>query len=383
MRQFFQDVGNRYNNLDCSPGIGELSAAYTNSSFTHGSSIDNIPNLYAKYCYDNGMSNSPILVVMHGYDQEAADFTEGTMERFASYGFFVLAVGMRSKDGASGTKDSSGRELHDIKEAIDYLRENFPSQAHPQKCAIVGYSGGGGNVLAMCVKFPDLFTCRIVHFGMSDYGYDATNGWYYTNTSFQANISASIGGVPGSFPNEYKSRSTLINNAIAVNAISKIYLFHDSGDASVSVIHSRLVEDAFELEDKENLVKYNESNSGSATRWLHALPNGAAAVVNSEAIWKVPALNSCPVRIPNIGRFIVQGYLITKQFELWLGNNTDSTKDGQNRTGILDYDLRNENWSFVFTPTNDGTVTTKILLKRGNQFIKKVVTDNSQVRFAI
>jgi predicted acyl esterase len=93
------------------------------------------------------------------------------MQRIAGEGYFVVAAGMRGRKGASGSEDASGKEIHDIYDAIQYVQTNFPALVS-DKVTISGYSGGGGNALAAASKFPDTFNVVVDHLGMSDYGYD-------------------------------------------------------------------------------------------------------------------------------------------------------------------------------------------------------------------
>jgi len=119
---------------------------------------------------------------MHGWSDDALVFGDDMLSRFADYGLFVAAIGLRGRNSADGARDASGREIYDIIDAITYIRTNYASIVDSEKVCIVGYSGGGGNALAAACKFPDMFNVVVDFFGMSDYGRDGTNGWYYNNS---------------------------------------------------------------------------------------------------------------------------------------------------------------------------------------------------------
>lgn len=126
---------------------GTRSFSVTTGSRTYASSIDaGIANLASQYSYDPGFTKGlPILVLMHGYAETISALAKGTRERFAGRGFFVVVPGMRGRDGASGSRDASGREVQDIIDAVEDIRTGFASIVDPERVVIAGYSGGGGN----------------------------------------------------------------------------------------------------------------------------------------------------------------------------------------------------------------------------------------------
>jgi dienelactone hydrolase len=136
-----------------------------------------ITNLYAQWQYPDVGTDFPICVLMHGFGGSANDFDAATMKQIAQYGLFALTVGMRGRNGASGSQDASGLEIYDIYDALVYVRANFASKVSSSHAGIVGYSGGGGNALAAACKFPDTWTMVVSHFGMSDYGRANPDGW--------------------------------------------------------------------------------------------------------------------------------------------------------------------------------------------------------------
>ena len=69
-----------------------------------------IPNLYAMAYYptDNG-ADLPVVALMHGWSDAANSMSVVDLRRIANLGFVVLDIGMRGRNGASGSKDGCGR----------------------------------------------------------------------------------------------------------------------------------------------------------------------------------------------------------------------------------------------------------------------------------
>lgn len=312
-----------------------------------------ITNLYCQYAYPDVGSSFPICILMHGFGDSATNFTAATMKRIAQYGLFVAAVGMRGRNGASGAQDASGREIYDIYDVIGYIRTNYASKIDPDHVGIVGYSGGGGNVLAALCKFPDTFTLGVTHFGMSDYGRNNPDGWYY-NGGNPTTLDTWIGGSPIVAPNNYFSRDATY--AIGKNfSGGKLLIYHDVDDASVPVIHSERIEDTMVADNRTNYeISFTDSNDNP--RWLHGYPNvgdTGEPCIQTELTWAVElatkqnALWSVPVA----GTMFVIGYINTKRFEIRLGTLVDEV-------AIVDYDTTLDTYTVTpQTGTMDVTIT--------------------------
>lgn len=281
-----------------------------------------ITNLYAKYHYTG--TSLPIVIVMHGWSQGAVDFADATLERMADYGAFVAAVGMRGRDGADGLADASAREIYDIYDAIAYIKTNYSDIVDPAHVCVCGYSGGGGNALAFACKFPDAAQYIVSHFGISDYGYDAVDGWYNTtgNATYQAQMETRIGGDPAAVPNAYRARNAV--EAIANYTGGHLWLFHDQDDSVVPIVNSQNIATAM---DAASLTNYtaNYTSSADATRWLHNLPNAGQPIIQTEPIWlqAVADKTHAAWTVPTSGTVTVLGYIVTKRFTIWLGTGTD------------------------------------------------------------
>jgi len=281
-----------------------------------------ITNLYSKYVYKTGATDLPILALVHGWGETATIFSAGTLRRMALYGFFVVSVGMRGRNSADGARDASGREVYDIYDAIVDVRAKFPAIVSATKAAVVGYSGGGGNALACACKFPDFFNVVVSHFGISDYGRDATNSWYINNGGgYTAQIATAVGGTPAVVPDNYYARDTTV--AIHNYTSGYLYLYHDDQDAVVPSIHSDRISTAMDAAGLTNYAKSITTTTDNP-RWLHGVPSIAPGIISAEATWAAKILSEDAWTVPTTGTLTVIGYVKTKRFTIWLNTGLDA-----------------------------------------------------------
>lgn len=302
--------------------VGSASSSYVDGSITYPSSIDDISNLYAVTSYDSGFTdNLPIACFGHGFSGDANTITLSQMHEYAAVGFFVLNIGMRGRNSASGSKDCSGREIHDIYDAIEYIRANYPIVS-PTKVIWVGFSGGGGNGMNLGSKFPDLCTLLVSHWGMSDYGEDETTGWYaQAASSYKTAMEAQIGGNPSIYPWRYASRNA--RRALWKNFIGGIaYLYHGSSDTVVPSSQSQLMYNEFVDNGKTNCImdinSYSHVNYDGST-----LSNFSASALSNRG-WIAPI----------VGEMVIIGYLKTKTFFVMLGNGADHVAEIKYNTNL-------------------------------------------------
>lgn len=296
-------------------------------SFRYPSTIDKIDNLYAHYAYDASKKNLPIVVLMHGYTQDSTSMTDWIMKDMANYGFFAVAVGMRGRDQAEGTMDVNGRELYDIIDAVEYVKKNFSSYVDPANINVSGYSGGGGNAFGLAAKFPDTFNVLVSHFGLADYGYDKNNSWWATSKTRQASIKQYLGDTPQSNKAKYYSRAH--QYGIGQNLQGGfLYMFHDAEDNNVQPVQSKMVKEQMDLHKHSN-YSFNLSKKGDAIRWLHASPDQDQQVRLSRDIWGQAVLTKKYPQwtIAEKGKVLVQGYIKTKRFSIWLDDGTEEVAD--------------------------------------------------------
>jgi pimeloyl-ACP methyl ester carboxylesterase len=322
--------------------------------------------LRASAAFQADAVNQPILVLMHTLDTSASSFTRPIRERFAGYGVFAVFVEMRGRGGSGGTPDASGHEIQDIIEAVEHVKRSYPNRVDPLQLHMAGYSGGGGNALAAAAKFPDYFNSATSFFGISDYGHDPITGWYQASADDvqRGFLEAWIGGSPDDVPDSYHARFTL---GAITNYGGKLWLFHDHHDTNVPVSQSLLVAEAM---DDAGLSHYtlNVTSAGDRVRWLHEYPHDGSPVVDSEALFLPPILaREYPaLTIPARGVFKIAGYLVTKHFEIWLG-------DGTNEFGEITYDLAARTFRITAETAPSSYV---LVLKDGTPDVPMTVTIN-------
>lgn len=316
--------------------LAGATGTYTESVFTYDSSIDAISAISCRYCYDTGLGaggDLPVLLVMHGYVGDSSETTDATLRRYASYGFVAVAVGKR------GARDASGREAHDILDCLARVRALLPAVAHADKASMVGYSGGGGNTEALACKAPDTFTVFASYFGISDYGYDSIDGWWFTRPNIQAALTTDIGDRT-LVVDPYRARDSVAAIARTLGYGGYLYMFHDDADTDVTVANSRRVAAALDAAELTNYA-YDESSAADAVRWLHQLPDANPGAIEGEWRFVRRARGADPWTMPTRGSVRVNGFIKTKLFEMWLGPTTaprTTATGGKDHAADVEYD---------------------------------------------
>ncbi|TWT66934.1 X-Pro dipeptidyl-peptidase (S15 family) [Posidoniimonas polymericola] len=347
-------------------GVDQIVSYQSSVSSDGGGPLD----LVAEVNYDDTFVNAPIAVVMHTYSQ-ADDATQQNIgrvranaQRLRDKGFFTINVAMRGRDGSDGSRDSGGVEIYDIYDAVEWVKATYPDRVNAENVHITGYSGGGGNVLSALTKFPDYFNLGSSFFGISDYGYSATNGWYNKGASgsHQAQMNADMGGPPyvlGSptaFLDAYQARAS--NLASKNNPYSETHLFVNNDEVQTPPIQDTSYRDFAIAEaaspgefdnitvhiGNQNLyVDFNNNNMNEPNErqyWPHAVPS--ENVQDSGEAWYLSRLlnNEIPAPVLNSqDDFFVAGFVKTRAFEAWVG-------DGQNGAAALSYSLADLEKSF-------------------------------------
>lgn len=218
-----------------------LRAASVVAPYSYPSTVTTDANgpldLVAELNYDDSRSHAPIAVVMHGYSGTTGKLGEvrGNAQYLRDKGFFAVSVALRERDGSDGVRDSGGLEIYDICDAVEAVKRDYSAFVNPEVVYLTGYSGGGGNTMAAVCKFPNAFNAAAAFFGMSDYGYDLTNGWYFSgaSSSHQAQMRTDIGNPTGgvdSVRDRYHARAS--NLASANNPYTEIHLFVNANETT-------------------------------------------------------------------------------------------------------------------------------------------------------
>ncbi len=333
-------------------------------------------DLFARIDYDTARAHAPIAVVMHGYNHGFNNVTDNAL-RLRDSGFFVIAVGMRDRNDSDGTFDSGGVEIYDIYDVVEHVKVNYSEFVDPCNVHITGYSGGGGNVMSALTKFPDYFRVGAAFFGMSDYGYDPVNGWYFNgaNPGHQGTMRTYVGDPTLGDPNitaRYAARAS--NLASHNDPYSEIHLFVNYNEQVCPVINDTSYRDnaiahasfpgefgnitvhiggRYDGEDHYEDFNGNDINEPNELQsWPHGYPSSDQQ--HAAEAWYLGRLldGSIPQPVLNSSdELYVAGYVKTQPFSLWLG-------DGQNAAGELYYNLSAASKTFELDIlTSDQTVT--------------------------
>jgi hypothetical protein len=375
------------------------------TTFSYKSTVSTDANglldLVAELNYDDARTNAPIAVVMHGYSFVTVISTvRANAQRLRDKGFFAISVALRERDGADGRRDSGGVEIHDIYDAVEAIKQNFAARVNPRIVYMTGYSGGGGNTLSALTKFPDYFNAGAAFFGMSDYGYDHTNGWYFNGAGshHQSQLRTDIGDPTLGNPvvtDRYHGRAS--NLASANNPYSEIHLFVNNDEVTCPAINmityrSNAVARAAFPNEFTNItvhvgrvglyVDFDRDGTNDANElqyWPHGNPS--ASQQDAAESWFMGRLLAGQIPAPTLNpsdTLFVAGFVKTSKFECWVG-------DGQAGAMQLDYRLTASNLTFQTTGISLSTSLTARLTANtavfSNQVVHALVNSNHVASF--
>lgn len=339
------------------------------NDFTYASSIDPINNLHGQVFYDSSSASMPLVVYAHPYSDNGAGLEDPCWDQnstnmvtaWASNGWIVAQFSLRGRHGSGGTNDDSARELYDIWDGIHYVQTNSTyASKWNHYTTLVGFSGGGGNALGFACKFPDTIGMYVDYFGMSDYGYDSTFGWYQESGPHPS-LQANIGGTPVAVPNAYWSRDAL--NAIATNLLGGfLYIYQNDSDSTVFPDQSSRVNTAFSSAGN-NRILYTHS----ATLYQHQIPSSPPWLPDSFSQWSALVSSSADWSMPLTGTVRVLGYMKTKSWEIWLGGGTNSVAD-------LTYDTTAQ--TFTVNPL---TGSTQVRIYEGSCAVTNTISSQTTI----
>ena len=238
--------------------------------------------------------------------------------------YLWVEVDMRGRAYSTGSPDCNGLELYDVYDAIQFaLKEYSEYIIDPSLIYFEGGSGGGGNALALAVKFPDLFSAVNAMCPISDY-YE----WYKTDSElgeFRDEMDVWICPNPEANREAYNSRSGL---ALLSNLLTSVQICHGTTDIRVPFSLTKLYQKRAE-ELKKPVRVYAMEGVGTREHFGNITPEQHKEMerVCRENI----SLHRQPIDIPKKGSFIVGGYLVTKAFTIFLPS--------LDKVATIDYDL--------------------------------------------
>ncbi|HUS99934.1 MAG TPA: DNRLRE domain-containing protein [Candidatus Thermoplasmatota archaeon] len=327
-------------------------------SVNYNSTIDVLAPLLYDFSYDNTLTSKPLYVIMHGWSLDKSTIVAEIKERVINnYSCAVLVPDMRGRPGGGGNPDANGREIYDIYDAVQDVLSVYSARIDSTNINIVGYSGGYHNALMACEKFPDFFGVVGMFAGMSDYGYNDPDGWWYTNTGNRALLTNWIEGIvpyppgdPITYPNRFYCRGGVF--FLRNTKYSRCRMYHDTADILTPIINTTKVQAQISSLSYTNW-DIDISEPADAQRWPHGLPiigDPGEPTIQAEPIIfaDINSGNYKNPSIDNAGTLSIPVFLKTKNFEIWLssGDDPDVSRDAGEVTYNLNkktYTIRNNN----------------------------------------
>jgi len=283
-------------------------------TFSYSSSIDGLAPLHADAVFHDDGRLKPLVAVMHGFHctrgHVAADCAA-----LAERGLFCVAPDMRGHADSAGCHDCGGLQICDIVDALSEAARLWPGEIDLRNINAVGYSGGGGNVMSLFTKFPDLLNTGAAFFGISDYAL-----WHRTKGRADCNLTMekALGGTPDEVPHRYAARGSLA--AVGNNPHTRLHVFWDAEEKDCPpVLNERFVNRSREL-GFSNVIPH-VSKPGDAARWRHGYRTEIPELYAGDDVFS-PDMQTARPRPPwpERGDLTVCGYVVTKRFAIWLGN---------------------------------------------------------------
>lgn len=154
---------------------GSIQTVIGSSALTQISSFGTNPGSLSMYLYapSSVSSNAPVVVVLHGCTQTAANMADlgGWNDLANTYGFYVVYAQTSSSNNSSSCFNwfqssdytrGSGEALS-IKQMVDYVKSNYSVDS--SKVFVSGFSAGGYMATIMLAAYPDVFSAGAVMAG--------------------------------------------------------------------------------------------------------------------------------------------------------------------------------------------------------------------------
>jgi len=271
----------------------------------------------------------PLCLFFHGWHMSAAGSAAAGYILPLTPHFFVVNVDMRGRAGNPGKPDANGFELMDALDALDFAQKTWPQTVNTNEAPrLIGGSGGGGNVLALAGKAPDIFAAGSEWAGMSDYAlwYEGDKAKSYRD---EMETKGWIGGAPSDNPAGYRSRGGLY---LLENEITPLLVIHGRKDTSVPVIHAEIYKDRAKQLGKTQIKFLFNDKGHDSEQWPEM-------IAHLKSYAQAPAL-------PMTGSLRIHGFVACRAFRLMLD---DPEKMG---TAIYRLDAKRRLSEMQFMPDN-------------------------------
>ncbi len=298
----------------------------TRELLTYASSVDDVKPLLADVEYVADGKKKPLLVVMHGY-RGSRKAVALDVKELAARGVFAVAPDMRGCGDSGGKWDSGGLDVHDILDAVLAAVKKYPQEIDAGNLNVVGYSGGGGNAIACMVRFPDLFRNYVSFFGISDYA-----GWHASKGRVDCNewMEKALGGPPAKLPALYESRNAI---PAAGNAGPGKWRF--VWDEKETMCPANMIEEFIagaKAAGKKDVVTH-VSKATDKVRWVHNYRTGNRDLTKGDDLFLPDVFKpgTEKLRLPTKGKLVVPGYVVTRDFQVWV-------EDGARGSVVVEYE---------------------------------------------
>ncbi|UCC38594.1 MAG: prolyl oligopeptidase family serine peptidase [Candidatus Aminicenantes bacterium] len=304
------------------------------------SSVEDLYPLYAEVAFDPNRKKAPVIVLVHGDVPGTRMIAIAGAYAYAKKGFFAIAPSQRGRDGSAGEGDVFCREIYDIYDAVEYVKQNYPDYIDPTNINITGGSAGGMASIAAAVRFPDYFRMSIPYYGSPDTGHwlrllglsgktfeqwkqgVRSQGWPEGSITLFRNIIQALGGMLHEVPDKVMARNLVLG--VINNPYTQIHMIWDMQDGaapSITMRNKAYHKSAVEMGYTNVHIHY--SKVGDSIRYLHWItPDNATA--QRFFIPQILAETYPPPILADAGRLIVLGFVKTKQFLVWLGQGDDA-----------------------------------------------------------
>lgn len=295
------------------------------------SSVAAGPRLFARFApLDHP---APLLLWLHGWHGNIKSGHKDNVTPPTEEIRFKVQPEMRGRGDSGGQPDANGWELQDAVDALRAAREFYPQGVTDAPPRLHGGSGGGGNVLGILGKFPDLFAAAVCECGVADYAL-----WYAHDAvgEFRDDMRDAgwIGGDPHSNPEAYLSRG---GRTTARNLLTPLLLVHGTADNRVPFEQAEAYMDALRRNGKGDLARLQAFPGVGVPDHFSGMTEEMQAL-RKRLIAAHQTRHSRRSVLPESGEFVVAGYLRTSHFEVEL-----ETVD---QIALLRYDLTGRKFTF-------------------------------------